>query len=245
MSENKIIKRIEKLMRLANNQKGTPEGEVAASMAARLMAQHAIEAAQLDLNADRTNDPFVRKNFKCPKTAWTRHLGTVIGNHCFVKFAFSQGQWALGGAYYGFQSDTEVALYLFNICKKQIETASRHHLRELRDEHDAESEWYGFSYRESTLRHEGKKFRCSAVVGLSEKLVAMRDEVKQDVGTASYALVIQRRAQANTWAHENHAFESASRGRSYGSSHAGYEAGKRVNVGRGIHGETPNKKLRG
>ncbi len=236
MSENKIIQRIEKLMRLANNQEGTPEGETAARMAARLMTQHAIESSQLDLNADRTKDPFVRKTFKCPKTAWTRRLGSIIGDHCFVKFAFSTFG-PHGGTFYGFKSDTEVALYLFDICKQQIETAARKHLRELR----ANDFW---SY-ENMKYLEGKKFRGSAVNGLREKLVAMRDEVKADVGTASYSLVIQRRDQVNAWADERYNFRSGHVGRSYGSSRAGYEAGKRVNVGRGIGGETPNKQLRG
>lgn len=236
MSENKIVQRIEKLMRLANNQKGTPEGETAARMAARLMTQHAIESSQLDLNVDRTKDPFVRKRFTCPKTAWTRRLASTIGDHCFVMFAFST--WGRhGGTFYGFKSDTEVALYLFDICKQQIEAAARKHLRELR----ANDPW---SYQ-SIKYLEGKKFRNSAVQGLREKLVAMRDEVKADVGTASYSLVIQRRDQAQAWAYENYSFGSSSIGRSYGSSRAGYEAGKRVNVGRGIDGETPNKQLRG
>jgi hypothetical protein len=229
MSENKIIERIEKLLRLAKNQSNTPEGETAAKMATKLMLAHAIEMSQIDLDKDRTNDPFVRREFKCPKTAWTRTLGRIIGNHCYCKFAFST--WGrYGGTFYGYKSDTEVAVYLFDICKKQIERAARKHLRTIPD-------WERF--------HEGKRFRSSAVNGLDHKLCRIREEELGQLESDTYALVVGRRRQAEAWANEKYSFSSGNIGRDYGSSSAGYEAGKRVRVGRGIDGATDPRRIRG
>jgi len=235
MSENKIIERIEKLLRLAKNQSNTPEGETAAKMATKLMLAHAIEMSQIDLDKDRTNDPFVRRQFECPKTAWTRTLGRIIGNHCYCKFAFST--WGrYGGTFYGHKSDTEVAVYLYEICKKQIERAWRKHARAL--PHDYER-FVGFRF------NEGKRFRSSAVHGLDDKLCRMREEEMGQLESDTYAIVVNRRKQVNKWANEKYSFSSGNIGRDYGSSRAGYEAGKRVRVGRGIDGATDPRRIRG
>jgi hypothetical protein len=229
MSENKIIERIEKLLRLAKNQSNTPEGETAAQMATKLMLAHAIEMSQIDLDKDRTNDPLVQRTFKCPKTLWTRQLGAIIGTHCYCKFAFRT--WGSdGGVFYGYKSDTEVAVYLFDICKKQIERAARKHLKEI-------PEWDRFE--------AGKRFRGSAVGGLNHKLCRMREEEMGQLESDTYALVVNRHKQVVEWANDKFSFKSGNAGRSYSSSRAGYEAGKRVNVGRGIGGTTDPKQLRG
>ena len=229
MSENKIIERIEKLLRLAKNQSNTPEGETAAKMATKLMLAHAIEMSQIDLDKDRTNDPMVQRTFKCPKTAWTRSLGAAIGQHCYCKFAFRT--WGKdGGVFYGYKSDTEVAVYLFDICKKQIERAARKHLKDIPD-------WERF--------REGKRFRGSAVNGLDHKLCDMREKEMGQLESSTYAIVVNRRKQVVEWADNKFSFRNGNIGRNYGSSSAGYEAGKRVRVGRGIDGATDPRRIGG
>ena len=61
---NPIIAKIEKLLRLSQDQDGTPEGETAARLASRMMAAHAIEMASIDLDKEVEHDPMEKQDMQ-------------------------------------------------------------------------------------------------------------------------------------------------------------------------------------
>lgn len=229
---NPIIAKIEKLLRLSRDQDGTPEGETAARLASRMMAAHAIDMANIDLDKQAEDDPMERQDMKVRSSVWRRQLANVLAQHCNCRTAYTSNQFSGQHIYmYGHRTDIELLRYLYDICERQIEESARRYVNSMGD-------WYSRGEKKSL----GNDFRRSAVVGLRTKLDEIRKETKQE-NTEGFALVIGRKQRVNDWVNENYTFTNGSSSK-YHHNAAGYSAGRRVSLSAGV-GSTGNTKRLG
>ena len=76
---NPIVKKIVKLMKLAEDQVGTPEGETAARIAQKLITAHAVKQEQLREAGEEAEDKIVRlTGWKKCNNIWERYLWHVV-----------------------------------------------------------------------------------------------------------------------------------------------------------------------
>lgn len=233
---NPIVKKIQKLMALAKNQSGRPEGETAAKMAHKLMIAHAVTMADLTIEEQEKYDPLVRDPMEAGAGIWRRILLGIIAEHCNCRSAYMNGARVKYDSdnksrkakqifyFYGHQSDVEVAQYLYDICERQIAAACKKYLKEL------SSYWYDSGDRRSLANN----FKRSAVHGLSTKLVDMRGQEKEEQGEATYALVIGRFRKVENWVDSNFTFGTGRAYSDYNHNADGYEAGKNVDIRAGV-----------
>ena len=229
---NPIIAKIEKLLRLSQDQDGTPEGETAARLASRMMAAHAIEMASIDLTKGVEHDPMEKQDMQVRVSVWRRQLATVLGTHCHCTVAYSSikgiGQFI---SMYGHRTDIELLKYLYDICERQIEGEARRYVNSL------DSDWSGGRKR------LGNNFRRSAVVGLGSKL----DEIRKDTqaeNAEGFALVRSRKQAVDEWVKDNYSFRSGTSS-SYGHNSDGYSAGRNVRLSAGVGSSGSRRQIGG
>lgn len=222
---NPIIAKIEKVLRLAASTEGTPEGETAARLAAKLMAAHQIEIADIDLDREVEDDPIEARTFdKVGASNWRRQLFHILAKHCSATTGY-RGKTV---TVYGHRSDVEVCAYLYDICRRQIDAAAKAYLR----------------LYPHLGRSGGNDFRRSAVAGLSSKLRAIRADVAREESEGS-ALVRCRGEKVDRWVADNFTFGRARRV-SYRHSPAGWQAGRKVSLNAGVKGaSTRSRSLTG
>ena len=93
---NPIVKKIQKLMGLAKNQAGRPEGETAAKLAHKLMVAHAITMAELSVEEQQEADPLEKQCEEKKTGIWRRELMFAISRHCNCKGAFTLARGDIG-----------------------------------------------------------------------------------------------------------------------------------------------------
>ena len=232
---NPIITKVEKLLRLAENQDGTPEGETAARLAHRMMAAHAIDMASIDLDKQAEHDPIERQGMEVPTSVWRRDLASYLATHCNCRISYTSRR-GRGGQrihMYGHKTDIEVLRYLYEICERQIEQSARQYVNGL------DPEWYGRGEKKSM----GNDFRRSAVQGLRTKLDEIRKDTEQE-NAEGFALVVGRKGRVNDWVNQNYTFGSGSSSH-YSHCSSGYSAGRRVSLSAGVGSSGSTKRLGG
>ena len=213
---NPIIAKIEKLLRLSQDQDGTPEGETAARLASRMMAAHAIEMASINLDKEVEHDPMEKQDMWVRVSVWRRLLAsTGFGQHISM---------------YGHRTDIELLKYLYDICERQIETEARRYVNNL-DEWDR-----------GTKKMLGNNFRRSAVTGLNSKLKDIRRDTQSE-NAEGFALVRSRKQKVDEWVKDNYSFRAGT-STNYGYNSAGYSAGRNVRLNAGV-GSSGNRKQLG
>tara|TARA_R100000306_G_C4374725_1_gene141450 strand:+ start:1687 stop:2388 length:702 start_codon:yes stop_codon:yes gene_type:complete len=231
---NPIIAKIEKLLRLSQDQDGTPEGETAAKLAHRMMAAHAIEMSSIDLDKQAEHDPMERQCMKVPASVWRRRLANHLAKHCNCKTAYHSSHGAGQQIYmYGHRTDIEVLRYLYEICERQIQQAARQYVNGL------DPDWYDRGEKKSL----GNDFRRSAVDGLRTKLNEIRKGTQEE-NAEGFALVVGRKQRVDDWVNQNYTFTSGNSGH-YSHNDAGYSAGRRVSLSAGMSGSGSTKRLGG
>lgn len=227
MTQESMVEKVKSLLRLADNQKGLPEGELAAQIAARLMMQHAIDMDQV---VDQP-EQIVVFPAEVGRSNWLRILLNQVALFCSCKAWLISGTRTMKVA--GYESDLEIASYLFDLIKTQIDFQCR------------------------LLSRSGKSaandFRMSAVAGVSDKLRAIKLASQQEdtTGTGA-ALVLARSREVEIWVAEHVAGLKQGKGPTYRHDQSGYVAGQNVRLSPGISskgtpggfGPTP-KKLKG
>jgi hypothetical protein len=237
---NPIVSKIIKLLTLAENQKGQPEGELAAKLAHKMMIAHAVSQADLSDQEIADSDPLEKQSQKVPVSMWRRLLYTALAYHCQLRVAYRSNQYNGQKIYlYGHRSDIEVCKYLYEICERQILKAARAYVSDL-DEYDWEdSELY---YETRSLRGykkmAGNNFRRSAIAGLRTKLAEIRSTGEEENPTG-FALVINRRKRVSDWVDDKYSFKKGRDNSSYSHSRAGYRAGRDVNLSAGASKPKP------
>lgn len=229
---NPIIAKIEKLLRLARNQDGTPEGETAAKLASRMMTAHAIDMASIDVDRAAEHDPMEEQRMQTRSSVWRRLLANAIAKHCNCRMAYSSGHHIGQTVYiYGHRTDIELMKYLYSICERQIENQAREYTSQ-------------FPAGMPGKRSIGNNFRRSAVTGLSHKLYEIRKDAERE-NVEGFALVRSRSQAVSDWVDGNFSFGRAKNASEYGHSGAGYAAGQSLNLSAGIDSQGNTKQLGG
>jgi len=226
------LRRIQKLRALAESEEANGNehaAESAARIAAKLMLEHAIAQAEVDCPID--DDPMIQHGTRTgQQKVWRRHLFHQVAraNNCTTSY--------LPGTdrvfFYGTRSDIEIAEYLAVYLAREVQRAADRHIRATRRR---------FGYTPSGERNG---FCRSAVSALWGRLEAMRREAVEEareehgeeaVGTALVVLK-NKLARADDFA----ASFGLGKGRSASYSHnsAGAAAGKRININKGLGGES-------
>lgn len=233
----KIIERIQKLLRLADGSEGN-ESEQAMRMARRLMTEHAVTEQQLK-ESDRPSDPLVkmtvsfvknelsidpeRRRYRGQKTQqWKRDLAFAIAYYLDIKGAQYTGTNVFN--YYGYQSDCEIAVYLYAVVASQIDRAAKAYCKN--------PNWEDRHKHGKTL---GAEFRQSAVQGLRSKLREMK-KTEPEENPEGFALMVSRKNQVDKWVSDNYSFGKAATRKGANHSNAGYQAGQRVRLNKGVSG---------
>mgnify|MGYP003144901450 CR=1 FL=1 len=247
LNSNKIIERIRKLLSLAEGSSGH-EAETAAAMARRLMREHAVSQATVE-ESDRPNDPLVRVRvsfdglklrrnsdilgYSRTRTAWwKRELASAVGRYLDLRSAYNRGTnvwW-----FYGYQSDVEVAIYLYDICARQINDACKAHVDSLKHSY--------MCWSPGRSRTAGTEFRQSAVGGLRSKFRELK-RTEQNEDPTGFALMVNRKNAVNRWVESNFSFGSAGSGWGGNASHsrAGWNAGREIRLNAGVSGSTTSR----
>ncbi len=212
------LARIEKLLALAADQAGTPEGEAAARAARQLARRFAVEADGLRRRGGPDQDPIEERRTPLANRArWRRRLATLVAGHWGCQVA-----WPRQGTdvvFFGTRSALLVAEYQLLVLDREI-SARRARWLEERAALLPES-------AEEALLIEAGHFADSAVSAVATRLREQRgEERRQDPqGTA---LVLGRGPDVERWLTERgYRFRSAPiAGRPFHP--AGYAAGNGI-----------------
>jgi hypothetical protein len=204
------IERIRKLLALAHDQEGTPEGEAAARRARALMRAQSVALADLDPAERAARDPIVRRALDLGgKEHWRRQLAGQVALHCECVLTLARGD---GGAFlYGHRSGVDIAEYLLVLLGREVEKAREARFRPELD-------------RASRAR-DLQDFTQSAVLALQNRLRALR--LGEGAGEET-RLVHQRTRELHAWLEaRGYRFKPAPPS-PFGYHQEGYEAGHRI-----------------
>jgi hypothetical protein len=206
--------RLRKLVALAEDQAGTPEGDIAARLAREIMSARRKELQGHDLGTRERLDPFTRKAIDLGGSAfWRRRVASLTALHCECLCSFVGPEARLSGR----QSTVLVAEYLYRVMSRSIVLE--------------QVAWLG----ERDLLEDTRAandFAQSAVLALDSRLRDMREEARHDPQAAALARTDQdalRRwlAQRGVRLRKEAPFPFA-------YSQEGYEAGYRVPIQRSV-----------
>jgi hypothetical protein len=221
MTIETILKRIQKLVKLAESESGKPEGDLAASLARKLMLQHAISEAQIQTEVSKAERIEGVRYDLTAKQNWRRRLLQLCAEHCECTTAFFPATTFV--TIYGYTSDVEIATYLYDSLVNQLLIECNLYMR----------------FRPATTKRTRNSFFHSAVDAVGTRLRAMREHEAANEPTGQ-ALVLRRGAAVKTWIEDNVRLKKGAPVKR-GFSAEGYEAGNRVSLGAGIAGETIKK----
>ncbi|MEL6343890.1 MAG: hypothetical protein AAFV53_12205 [Myxococcota bacterium] len=200
--------RLRRLIALAEDQAGTPEGELAARLARQIMAERRATLTALDLEQRNAQDPFIRQPLDLGgKAYWRRRVASLTAIHCDCVCSFSGNNARLSGR----QSSVVVAAYLYRVMSRSITWE--------------QTAWLG---QRQLLDHAtaGNDFAQSAVLALENRLAALRDAENEDVDVT--ALVKRDRRALLAWLAERGVTLKADAPFPFAYSQDGYAAGRRI-----------------
>jgi hypothetical protein len=213
--------RIRKLLDLAKDQAGTPEGETAARVARRLMLGEARNQAGRACGRINEDDPIGRHTMDLGGRApWRRRLSAAVARHCACVAAWERG----GGAVvlFGHTSAHLIAEYLYTVLAREVEGASGVWIRE-----DA----HALTEREAEEDPDNGKrisaFCHSAVTAVDNRLAELRVQERGEDPRGT-ALVLNRGRDVKRWLKENGYDFEPSPARPWRYSQEGYLAGHRI-----------------
>ena len=213
--------RIRKLLDLARDQAGTPEGDAAARIARRLMLRHARTHAAAACAGIPDSDPIRHWQVDLGgDERWRRRLATSVARHCACIAA-----WRRAGSvarFFGHTSSRPIVEYLFVVLSREVERAAAQWLR---DEAPALTEAETRLDSENRLRR--RDFCQTAVTALGQRLEELRS-VEQGDDPHGTALVLARARDVRGWMEEEGVHLARSARRPWRHSHAGWAAGSRI-----------------
>ena len=242
MSDSKIIAKLKKLMARAKDQSDTPEGELAASLAAKIMKDHAITMAQLDDHEVKEEILHLEYDEEVSNVWWVI-LYNAIGKYVDVEVASATFRRKRMLTFVGYAHNIEICKFLFDSIKVQLENDYKKHCADIKKRCIEEN----YSYRHN--KPKPKAFYMSAIVEVRAKLRQMKAEQKfmdtqdslqnEDIAKAT-SLVFKRKNEVAAFV----ASLGWRTGRAYrsGFSSAGNQAGKNVRVQSGLTG---SRRLKG
>lgn len=214
---SKIILRIQRLLALAKDQEGTPEGDAAAAAAYRVMQAHSIEQMDLDYATRQAEDPLTKESFSLGKRSqWRRNLANIIGTHTGCKML-----WRVGGSQvtlFGHKSSVAIAEYLYIILHRQVEAAA--------NKNSVENYW---GYDPGHRRKLYNDFCHSAVAALHSRLERMRNQAAAENPTGTQ-LVLARTAVVADYYNKNKGKVLTAEPTAFDFNEKGYRAGLKMSL---------------
>lgn len=181
------VDRIRKLLALAADQDGTPEGEAAARLARRFLEERSIELEGLDATERDRVDPFQRRAILLGGSAhWRCRLVSLVARHCECVAGYKPS--AGKGWLYGRQSAVDIAEHLALVLLRAL-TVERLHwsmrpeLRELPD---------------AALTRRLNDFTGSAISALEVRLNEQRSGERDDA-PQRFALIRRHSVGLDDW----------------------------------------------
>ncbi|MGY3571938.1 DUF2786 domain-containing protein [Vibrio paucivorans] len=227
MSNQKIIERIKKLLRLAA--RSTSEGEAAnaLSQAQKLMAQHGLKDSAPELSD--VSEAFVKS--KSQAVTLPVYLHRLIG---MISSAFGckpvrtqDAQYQLGLTFIGHDERPDIAKYAYEVLERQLAKARKEYLK-------TQSK----RLKKSTKVARADLFCGAWVMAVHEKIQAL-------------ALTDEESTQITEYMHSMHpdlqttkardVSLAKARGGDMAAINAGYKAGQDVNLNHGVNGRETEK----
>jgi hypothetical protein len=206
--------RLRRLIALAEDQAGTPEGDLAARLAREIMAARRSELKGLDLHARNDRDPFTRKTLDLGGRAfWRRRVASITARHCDGLCSFVEQEARLSGR----RSSVLVAEFLYRVTSRSIAME--------------QAAWLG----EHQLFDEARAandFAQSAVLALDSRLQGMR-QAEVDLPEVT-ALVRSDREALRKWLAQRGVRLKREVPFPFAYSQEGYEAGYRVPIQKSV-----------
>ena len=212
------LERIRKLVNLALDQEGTPEGETAMRLARQLMVDRNLELSQLGLDERERVDPFTRSRLELGGRAhWRCKLLSLVALHCECVAGWTS---AGSGSLYGRRSSVEVAEYLFVVLLRQL-SLERAGFLAAQPDPDAED-----------LGRRTRDFCQTALLALSLRLEHLRGAEAPE----STALVRQSSRGLGDWMERTGQSLSTEPPFGFSYDEAGYRAGYRLPLVEAVEG---------
>lgn len=215
--------RIRKLLDLARDQAGTPEGDAAARIARSIMLRHARSHAAAACAGLPDSDPVRRWDLALGGTeCWRRRLATSVARHCACIAA-----WRRGGSIahmFGHASAQPIVEYLYDVLSREVDAALTRWLRI----HAPAVTWEEAARDPEDLLRR-RDFCQSAVTALDGRLEEMRtaERGRDPRGTA---LVTARGRNVRRWMEDAGVQLGPSPRRPWRHSAAGWNAGAHIGV---------------
>jgi len=236
-----ILGKIKKLLAVAVNQDGMPEGDLAAKFAADLMAKHAVSMA--DVEDAEVIDPIVTKEINLfQRESWVRDLAAYVARFCNCRSTFRRTTTLTH--FYGHRSDVDIAEYLFDVFRREIVSRSETFMKDAKASNMV-VRYGGLPTEINELPPRAKSslrtnFCMSATVTLARRLESMKAAASPDVTTM--ALVVSRLKQVDQWFDDNIKYKKTVAPKWQWSA-AGIRAGEEINIVNGLRGESDKKQL--
>ena len=217
-----IVSRIRKLLALAEGSEGN-EAEVAASMAQRLMTEHAITLSHLDEAAMLETDPVGMHKFEVGlNSQWRIQLAWAIATHCNVSCLRStsrvNGKRLVEAWGYGHRSDLEVWEYLYTVAAREITKRTKAHRAEAPIDHATGK----------VDRSYMNRYRLGLVTGLRRRLQHEKNQ-RQEKSPEEGLVLQSRAARAKAELHRCNP-HTRSHSSSVRANGAGQRDGYRINI---------------
>ena len=122
--KQEILDKLAKIMLLAENMKGTPEGEAALNRASLLMSKHRIAESEIDLETDSlTEDVVEGYTDEGGKRQWIIDLASALADTFDCRTFFYSHN--MNVHFIGTDSDVETCVYFMEVVMHHIEAKSR------------------------------------------------------------------------------------------------------------------------
>ena len=212
----KIIDRLKKMMRLAEDQAGLPEGVLAAQKAHALMVEHAIQMVDL---RDVEKEDIDTLELSIGHKAWKRSLLNILAKYCNCQMYYMTGTPL--GCVVGFEAEAVVAKYLYEVVSKEIERHSKAYVKRF----CASRPHIG---RGDKVRL-GNDFKATAVEGVRQKIAEIKKKTEQshEVGTS---LMVNRKQEVDRWVSANLKLHSRTCQSRSSYSEAGFRCGQNISL---------------
>ena len=256
----KIVSRIRKLLALSGSDNAN-EAATAASMADKLMREHAVSLSSLDEADLLERDPVGVSAIEVGQTTWAINLAWALASHCNVSVLrcarhtdrnpwtdppvghgpdqsprdWEQQRRRVFAVAYGHRSDLEVWEYLYAVAKREF-------VKLVKAERARITERDGW-----VSRTEATQYREGLVIGLKRKLYQQRQErgrADRMKGTDT-ALVLQSRADRALAARDTANPDLGTYKGGVGGARRGVEDGQRINLNPGLQAKRGAKLIGG
>ncbi|MGC6492696.1 MAG: DUF7168 domain-containing protein [Myxococcota bacterium] len=232
----RLLTRVRKLLRLARDQDGLPEGDAARARAREMMARHGLEAHQVQVGGEGAAD-FIHRQFDLGQhEGWRRALVDAIAEYFDCVALYEKDADVVET--YGPAHCLPQVEYTFTVYLRELVTRWRSHVEDLREE----ALWASLSRRQQ-LEHR-EVFCTSYVMGVRDRLKEDR-RTEADDDPSSAASAAHQRRELERWMRRAGVRWRARPGRIHGYSDAGYTAGHSVDVDPALRPGAVRRKITG